>query len=49
VQNWLLLISDIIHPFLEKKNNLKMEDIDHLIFHPGGKKNRSNHWKKFIF
>ncbi|WP_264564171.1 type III polyketide synthase [Flavobacterium sp. N3904] len=28
---------DIIHPFL-KKNNLKMEDIDHLIFHPGGKK-----------
>ena len=27
----------IIHPFLEK-NNLKMEDIDHLIFHPGGKK-----------
>lgn len=28
---------DIIHPFLEK-NQLKMEDIDHLIFHPGGKK-----------
>jgi predicted naringenin-chalcone synthase len=28
---------DIIHPFLEK-NNLKLEDIDHLIFHPGGKK-----------
>ncbi|MBC7438580.1 MAG: type III polyketide synthase [Flavobacterium sp.] len=27
----------IIHPFLEK-NNLQMEDIDHLIFHPGGKK-----------
>jgi predicted naringenin-chalcone synthase len=27
----------IIHPFLEK-NNLKMEDINHLIFHPGGKK-----------
>ncbi|KAB1157905.1 type III polyketide synthase [Flavobacterium luteum] len=27
----------IIHPFLEK-NNLKIEDIDHLIFHPGGKK-----------
>ena len=27
----------IIHPFLEK-NNLKMEEIDHLIFHPGGKK-----------
>jgi predicted naringenin-chalcone synthase len=28
---------DIIHPFLEK-NHLKMEDVDHLIFHPGGKK-----------
>jgi predicted naringenin-chalcone synthase len=28
---------DIIHPFLAK-NELKMEDIDHLIFHPGGKK-----------
>lgn len=28
---------DIIHPFL-KKNDLKIEDIDHLIFHPGGKK-----------
>ena len=27
----------IIHPFLEK-NNLKIEDIHHLIFHPGGKK-----------
>ena len=27
----------IIHPFLEK-NNLKINDIDHLIFHPGGKK-----------
>ncbi len=27
----------IIHPFL-KKNNLEIEDIDHLIFHPGGKK-----------
>ncbi len=27
----------IIHPFL-KKNNLKIEDINHLIFHPGGKK-----------
>ena len=26
-----------IHPFL-KKNNLKIQDIDHLIFHPGGKK-----------
>jgi len=28
---------DIIHPFLER-NNLKIDDIDHLIFHPGGKK-----------
>ena len=28
---------DIIHPFLEK-NHLKIDDIDHLIFHPGGKK-----------
>ncbi|MCV9934407.1 type III polyketide synthase [Flavobacterium sp. LS1R47] len=28
---------DIIHPFLAK-NNLKIENIDHLIFHPGGKK-----------
>lgn len=28
---------DIIHPFLEK-NQLKIEAIDHLIFHPGGKK-----------
>jgi len=27
----------IVHPFLEK-NNLTIEDIDHLIFHPGGKK-----------
>ncbi|MEZ7500171.1 type III polyketide synthase [Flavobacterium sp. Arc3] len=27
----------IIHPFLEK-NNLKIDDMDHLIFHPGGKK-----------
>lgn len=27
----------IIHPFLER-NKLKIEDIDHLIFHPGGKK-----------
>lgn len=27
----------IIHPFLEK-NNLTIEHIDHLIFHPGGKK-----------
>ncbi|MDN3673423.1 type III polyketide synthase [Flavobacterium branchiarum] len=28
---------NIIHPFLAK-NNLKIENIDHLIFHPGGKK-----------
>lgn len=28
---------DIIHPFLAK-NDLKIEDINHLIFHPGGKK-----------
>ncbi len=28
---------NIIHPFLEK-NNLKIDDVDHLIFHPGGKK-----------
>ena len=28
---------DIIHPFLSK-NDLKIDDIDHLIFHPGGKK-----------
>ncbi len=28
---------DIINPFLEK-NNLTITDIDHLIFHPGGKK-----------
>ena len=27
----------IIHPFL-KKNNLEISQIDHLIFHPGGKK-----------
>ena len=27
----------IVHPFLER-NNLTIEDIDHLIFHPGGKK-----------
>ena len=27
----------IIHPFLER-NNLTIDDIDHLIFHPGGKK-----------
>ena len=26
-----------VHPFLEK-NNLKIKDINHLIFHPGGKK-----------
>ena len=29
--------SDIINPFLAK-NNLKIDDLDHLIFHPGGKK-----------
>ncbi|MBO9730144.1 MAG: type III polyketide synthase [Chitinophaga sp.] len=28
---------DIVHPFLAK-NNLAIADIDHLIFHPGGKK-----------
>lgn len=28
---------DIIHPFL-KRNDLTIKDIDHLIFHPGGKK-----------
>lgn len=28
---------EIIHPFLER-NGLSIEDIDHLIFHPGGKK-----------
>jgi predicted naringenin-chalcone synthase len=28
---------DIIHPFL-KANDTKIEDINHLIFHPGGKK-----------
>jgi predicted naringenin-chalcone synthase len=28
---------DIINPFLEK-NNLDIEDLEHLIFHPGGKK-----------
>jgi predicted naringenin-chalcone synthase len=27
----------IVHPFL-KRNNLTIEDINHLIFHPGGKK-----------
>jgi len=27
----------IIHPFLER-NNMTIEDVDHLIFHPGGKK-----------
>lgn len=27
----------IVHPFLER-NNLSIEDVDHLIFHPGGKK-----------
>lgn len=30
-----------IHPFL-KKNGLTINDIDHLIFHPGGKKNCPN-------
>ena len=28
---------EIIHPFLER-NNLTIKDVDHLIFHPGGKK-----------
>ncbi|MBF4516971.1 type III polyketide synthase [Flavobacterium sp. ANB] len=28
---------DIIHPFLQK-NNLEIKDLDHMIFHPGGKK-----------
>ncbi|WP_412466099.1 type III polyketide synthase [Pedobacter sp. KLB.chiD] len=28
---------DIVHPFL-KKNGFEINDIDHLIFHPGGKK-----------
>lgn len=28
---------DIIHPFL-KENNLTIEEVNHLIFHPGGKK-----------
>jgi predicted naringenin-chalcone synthase len=28
---------DIIYPFLAK-NNLGIEDLEHLIFHPGGKK-----------
>ena len=28
---------DIIHPFLQK-NNLQIKDLDHMIFHPGGKK-----------
>ena len=27
----------IVHPFL-KRNGFKIEDVDHLIFHPGGKK-----------
>ncbi|PVW15600.1 type III polyketide synthase [Marixanthomonas spongiae] len=27
----------IVHPFLEE-NNIRIEDVDHLIFHPGGKK-----------
>ncbi|MEL6390571.1 MAG: 3-oxoacyl-[acyl-carrier-protein] synthase III C-terminal domain-containing protein [Bacteroidota bacterium] len=29
--------SDIVHPFLEKYNS-SIEQVDHLIFHPGGKK-----------
>jgi predicted naringenin-chalcone synthase len=29
--------NDVLFPFLEK-NGLKIEDLDHLIFHPGGKK-----------
>jgi alkylresorcinol/alkylpyrone synthase len=28
---------DIVHPFL-RKSNMEIADIDHLIFHPGGKK-----------
>ena len=28
---------DIIHPFLEK-NGYSIEDVNHLIFHPGGRK-----------
>lgn len=28
---------DIIHPFLQK-NDLEIKDIDHMVFHPGGKK-----------
>lgn len=28
---------DIVHPFL-KKNGISIKDVDHLIFHPGGKK-----------
>ncbi|RUT72181.1 type III polyketide synthase [Flavobacterium cupreum] len=28
---------DIIHPFLQK-NQLEIKDLDHMIFHPGGKK-----------
>ncbi len=28
---------EIVHPFLEK-NKISIEDVDHLIFHPGGKK-----------
>ena len=27
----------IVHPFLER-NHMRIEDVDHLIFHPGGKK-----------
>jgi len=28
---------NIVHPFL-KRNNLSIQEVDHLIFHPGGKK-----------
>ena len=28
---------DIVHPYLAKQN-LKVDDLDYLIFHPGGKK-----------
>jgi len=38
---------NMLHPFLTKQN-LEIKDIDHLIFHPGGKKNCSN-GGKFIF
>ena len=38
---------DIIHPFLEK-NEVTINDIDHLIFHPGGQKNSANR-RRFVF